>query len=162
MANFANIANRLEGIVNSELAAARSQQGIWEWYNALSRIMSANRFSGTPRVYGPATAPDAGTATDVETNAVRVFGLLVDNSNSAEDVWVTGYNIASGSVTVGTSLTSIVLWVPRATIVPVLWADGFALDTALSYHSQTGTQAALEGTTGVTGTNPSVVFVYTE
>jgi hypothetical protein len=162
MANFANIANRLEGIINNEMPAARSHQGLWEWYNALARIMSANRFTGTPRVVGPKTSPDAGTATDVETNAVKLFGMLIDNSNSAEDVWLLGYDLATGDVTVGTSLTKIVVWVPRATIVPVLYPNGFDLTVSFSYHANTGTQAALEGTTGVTGTNPDVVFVYTE
>ncbi len=162
MANFANIANRLEGIVNNEISSSRTHQGIWEWYNALSRVMSANRFSGTPRVVGPVTTPDAGTSTDLETSAIRLFGALIDNSNSGEDVWLVGYDIASASVTVGTSLTKFVVWVPRATIVPVLYPDGYAFGTAFSYHALTGTQAALEGTTGVTGTNPDVVWVYTE
>jgi len=162
MANFASVANVLEGIINTKLAAARHNQGVWEWYNALGRIMSANRFTGTPRVIGPAATLDAGTSTNAETGAVRIFGILVDNSNAAEAVWVQFFNIASASVTVGTSLSPVIVFAPSATIVPVVYADGVAFDTACSYHAVTGTQAGLEGGTGVTGTNPTIVLVYTE
>ncbi len=162
MANFAAVQNTLEGIINNQLTAARQTQGVWEWYNALQRITSQNRYTGSIRVVGPKATLDAGTAEDVETSAITLFGLLVDNSNSGEDVWLVGYDIAAASVTVGTSLTKIVLWVPRASIVPVVYADGFPLGTAFSVHALTGTQAALEGSTGVTGTNPTFVAVYSE
>ena len=82
MANFATIATTLEGAISNELTLARTNQGIWEWYNALQRIVSANRFTGTVRMDGPVllTATDR----DVETGAVELFGLLVDNSMAAE------------------------------------------------------------------------------
>lgn len=163
MANFARIGNALEGILANQLTAARNTQGGWEWYNALQRIISANRFTGTAYVVGPAAALDSGTAVDIEgASALLLFGAIVDNSNAAEAVWLTGYDLATGSVTVGTSLFKAALFVPSATTSYVVWPDGLTFATALSVHSGTGTAAGLEAGTGVTGTNPTYTLVYTK
>ena len=163
MANFESIRTRLEGIVNNELTFARHNQGIWEWFNALHRIISANRWAGTPRVVGPSAVADV-AYNNIETTAAdrQVFGLLVDNSNAAEAVWVTVADLTAANATPGTDLFNIALWVPSATIETVVFPNGLLFSTALSWFAGTGTAAGLEGGTGVTGTNPTGVIVYTE
>ena len=159
MANFAKIANQLEGILNTQLSSVRSTQGAWEWYNALQRIMSANRFTGTPTVYGPATVADADYV-DIETPATTLFGVLIDNSNSAEVVYVSFSDEGSGGVP-GTALMDAIIMVPSATMVYVVYPDGISFPTNLGIYAGTGTAAGLEGGTAVTGTNPTGVVVYT-
>ena len=163
MANFANIANQLEGAINTQLTLARTTQGVWEWYNALQKVMSSNRFVGTPVVYGPVTVGDTDYA-NIETAAASrlVFGILVDNSNAAEAVWVTVADLTAANATPGTDLFNIAVWVPSATMQMVVFADGLSFTTALSWYAGTGTAAGLEGGTGITGTNPTGILVYTE
>lgn len=160
MANFASVANVLEGIINNQLTFARHNQGIWEWYNALSRIMSANRFSGTPRVVSSAVIGGTGAAdVDIEAGAVRLFGVLADNSMAAEDAYVLLYNTAT--VTEGTTDTLGALWVARATIGTYVFCDGIAFDTAFTASGSIGTEAGLEAGT-LNTTAMTAVFVYTE
>ena len=162
MANFASVATYLEGVISNGMSV-RSNQGVWEWYNALSRIMSANRFSGTPRVVGLSTIGDT-DYNNIETAAADrlVFGLLVDNSNAAEAVWVTVADLTAANATPGTDLFNIAMWVPSTTIETAVFCNGVLFTTALSWFAGTGTAAGLEGGTGVTGTNPTGIIVYTE
>lgn len=163
MANFASIGTYLEGVISNEVNATRTNQGVWEWYNALFRIMSANRWAGTPRVVGPSSIIDTDYA-NIETAAAdrQVFGLLIDNSNAAEAVWVTVADLTAANATPGTDLFNIAIWVPSATMETVLFPNGLLFSTALSWFAGTGTAAGLEGGTGVTGTNPTGIIVYTE
>ena len=71
MANFEIVRNQLEGIVNTQLNATRQTQGVWEWFNALYRITSANKNSGTVYIYGPASVNDADPG-DEDITAVTV------------------------------------------------------------------------------------------
>ena len=158
MANFAAIANRLEGIINQEMNATRSNQGSWEWYNALARIMSSNRFSGTPRVYGPTLIT---AETGIETGAVRLFGLLLDNAMSGEDAYIAVANLATGDWTAGTDNAKGYFYIPRSTTLGYVLADGLALDTAFTIEDILGTEAGIEAGTGSTS-GVTVVAVYTE
>lgn len=163
MANFAAIAPTLESYLATELALARTNQGVWEWYNALQKCISQQRHTGSVRVQGPESVGDT-DYNNIETAAAarRVFGLLVDNSNSAEAVWVTVADLTAAAATPGTDLFNIALWVPSATILGAVYTNGLEFTTALSWFAGTGTAAGLEGGTGVTGTNPTGVLVYTE
>lgn len=158
MANVASIANRLEGIINQEMSSARSNQGSWEWYNALVRVMSANRFSGTPRVYGPALIT---AETEIESGAVRLFGLLIDNAMSGEDAFVAVANLTAANWTAGTSNPLGYFYVPRATTLGYVLPDGLAFSTAFTVEDILGTEAGIEGGTGSTS-GVTVVAVYTE
>jgi len=157
MANFASIGTTLEGILNTQLNLARSTQGIWEWYNALHRIVSANRFTGTPRIDGPVllTATDR----DVESGAVRLFGLLVDNTMAAEDLYLLTYN--TNTVTEGTTDALEIMWCARNAITTAVFPDGLVFDTAFTVSAALGTTVGLEAGTGPT-TFPTYLAVYTE
>lgn|SRR5574341_1575362 len=161
MANFARISNVLEGILNSQLNSTRIGQHVWEWYNALSRIMSANYVTGTPTVYGPATIGDTDFVV-VSSSASTLYGAVIDNSNAAEAVFVT---IGDG----GTGLTpgtehqpGAILHVPSATMLSWVFPGGISFpSTGIAVYAGTGTDAGLEAGTGVTGTNPTGLLVYT-
>lgn len=157
MANFAAIGTTLEGILNTQLNLARSHQGVWEWYNALSRIMSANRFTGTPRIDGPVqlTATDR----DVEAAAVLLFGLLVDNTQAAEDAFIIGYN--TNTVTEGTTDFQFALWAPRNAIQCYVFPNGIDFATAYTLSDSLGTTVGIEAGT-LSTTHPTVLSVYTE
>ena len=161
MANFALVANQLEGIINNQLTAARQTQGIWEWYNALFRIVSANYVTGTVRAVGPATAGDTDFVA-IDTTAT-LYGAVIDNSNAAEAVFV---SILDGDATLtpGTEhITGVIIHVPAASMRAVLWPTGVSYGTTgMAIYAGTGTSAGLEAGTAVTGTNPTYVVVYTE
>ena len=157
MANFASIATTLEGALANELTLARTNQGIWEWYNALQRIMSANRFTGTPRMDGPVllTATDR----DIETGAVVIFGFLIDNSMAAEDLYLLVYNV--NAVTEGTTDATGLLFAPRNAITTYVMPNGLTHDTAFTISAALGTTVGQEAGTAPT-TFPTVISVYTE
>ncbi len=161
MANFASVANILEGILNTQLTAARQGQHVWEWFNALQRIVSANYVTGTVRVVGPSTAGDTDFVA-IDTTAT-LYGALIDNSIAAEAVFV---SIIDGDATLtpGTEhQPGVILHVPAATMRTFLWPGGVSYPTTgMAIYAGTGTNAGLEAGTAVTGTNPTYVVVYTE
>lgn len=156
MANFEIVKNAIEGSVNTQLNATRQNQGVWEWFNALYRIVSANRYTGTATLYGPRQL-SAGTNV-VETVAVRLFGAVVDNSQAAEDALVQFTNAAA---TPGTTDIFGAVYAPRATMVSIVWADGQPHGSRLEVFSTLATNAGLEAGTAST-TQPTVMLVYTK
>jgi len=161
VANFAAIHNVLEGALNTQLNSARGGQHVWEWFNALSRIMSANAVTGTPAVYGPATVADADFVAVTAAATAVLYGAVVDNSIAAEAVFVTVGNGGAG-LTPGTEhITGPILFAPAATMVSYLWPGGIAMASGIAVYAGTGTDAGLEAGTAVTGTNPTGLLVYT-
>jgi hypothetical protein len=156
MANFELQKNNLEGILNTQLNATRQTQGVWEWFNALYRIISASRFGGTTTIYG-AKQLSAG-ANVVETVPVSLFGVLVDNSQAAEDLYLAVSNVAS---TPGTTDTLSYFWVPRASLRTFAIPEPTVFTARLEVFSVLGTEAGLEAGTAST-TQPTVVLVYTK
>jgi hypothetical protein len=162
MANFENISQLLEGALASRINEARSTQAVWEWYNALKRIMSANYVTGVPAVYGPATVGDTDfVAVNADTDSV-LYGALVDNSNAAEAVFVSVLDGGTG-LTPGTEhQPGVLLHVPQAEMNVWVWPHGVTYSTTgIAVYAGTGTDAGLEAGTGVTGTNPTIILVYT-
>src|SRR3990172_2846194 len=162
MANFENISNLLEGAINSRLNEGRSNQAVWEWYNALKKIMSANYVTGVPAVYGPTSVGDTDfVAVNADTDSV-LYGALVDNSNAAEAVWVWILDGGTG-LTPGTEhISGQIVFVEAASMYTFLWPAGVRYDTTgIAVYAGTGTSAGLEAGTGVTGTNPTAILVYT-
>lgn len=157
MANFENIKNLLEGIVNSQISSVRQTAGVWEWFNALYRTMSANRFAGTPKVYGPALTAAAAAPTVIEAVAAKVFGLLVDNSMAAEDAFIALSNVAS---TAGTTNTMGYMFAPRASVTEYVYPEPLVFTSRLEIFAVLGTEAGLEAGTAST-TQSTVVVVYT-
>lgn len=155
MANFELIKHTLEGSLN-QLASARTNQGVWEWFNALYRIVSQNRFTGTAQIYGPKLL--ASGTNVVETVPVVVFGILVDNSMAAEDAYA---YLGNAAITPGTTDTQGYFWAPRATISSYVFANGNVHSTKLEVGTVLGTEAGLEGGTAST-TQCTVILVYTK
>lgn len=158
MANFASIATTLEGIINTQLSLTRSDQGVWEWFNSLQKVMSSNRFSGTPRVVGPALIS---AETAIETGAVVLFGVLVDNSMAAEDGYLAIVNLTTANWTAGTDNALAYLWSPRNTQQYYVFPKGITMDTAFTIEDILGTEVGLEAGTGTTSGLTHIV-VYTE
>lgn len=160
MANFASIGTQLEGTLNTQLSATRSGQGVWEWFNALSRITSANYVSGTLRVVGPRVAVTGSNT--IESNAVTLYGVLIDNGGTENsfmeisDVAVTGGN----DDTIGP-----MLYVKSATMKTYLFPSGLDFADGLFYDVVLATNAALEAGTEISAANlllHKAILVYTE
>ena len=160
MANFASIGTTLEGLLNNQLNLARSNQGAWEWYNALQRIMSSNRFTGTPRIIGPRVAVTGSNT--LESNAVTLFGVLIDNGGT-ENAYTEASNVA---VTGGNDDTlGPMLYTPSATMNQYLFPNGLSFSAGLFYDVVLATNTALEAGTEISAANlllHSTVWVYSE
>lgn len=160
MANFASVAGVLEGILNNQLNLARSNQGVWEWYNALNRVISANRFTGTPRVIGPRVAVTGSNT--LESNAVTLFGVLIDNGGT-ENAYTEASNVA---VTGGDDNTlGPMIYTPSATMNQYLFTNGLTFANGLFYDVLLATNTALEAGTEISAANlllHNTIWIYTE
>jgi hypothetical protein len=160
MANFASIANVLEGTINSQLSSARINQGVWEWYNALQRIVSANKDSGTVRVVGPRVAVTASNT--IEANAVTLYGVLIDNGGT-ENAFLELSNVA---VTGGNDDTlGPILYTPTVVMNTYVFPSGLSFSAGLYYDVVLATNTALEAGTEISAGNlllHKTIFVYTE
>jgi hypothetical protein len=160
MANFASVGTYLESLISSQLSATLTTQGAWEWYNALFRVMSANRFTGTPRVVGPLVAVTGSNT--IETNAVRLFGVLIQNGGT-ENSYTEASNVA---VTGGNDDTlGPMLYCPSATTTEYLFTDGLAFSAGLFFDVILATNTALEAGTEISAANlllHKTIWVYTE
>ena len=94
------------------------------------------------------------TAAAVKASAARLHNYHVYNPN-ASVVFVQLFNVASGSVTVGTTTPTLVLAIPPAGVLDGSWATSKRFTTACSYAvttTATGSTAA--------GSNCNVNFDY--
>lgn len=95
------------------------------------------------------------TADGVKSSSAVVKYVVVDNSLNGSGVYVKLYNLASGSVTVGTTAPDEVIYVPGSTIVTVQYLSaasaGKTFGTALSAACVT-----TGGTAGTTSPSSSV------
>mgnify|MGYP001571158658 CR=1 FL=1 len=160
MANFATVATTLEGLLAGELNLARSNQGVWEWYNALQRIISSNRFTGTVRIIGPRVAVTGSNT--LESNAVTLFGVLIDNGGT-EDAYT---EVSDVAVTGGNDDTlGPMLYTDDAEMNQYLFPNGLPFANGLFYDVVLATNLALEAGTEISAANlllHSTVWVYTE
>ena len=157
MANFAAVAHVLEGILSRELNLARGNQGMWEWFNALNRVISQNRFTGTVRVSGPTLLADGSNT--VESNAVTLFGVLVDNSMAAEDAFLLTSDVAAAGG--NDDWLGSAFWAPRNAITTYVLPNGGTFATGLFLADCLGTSVGIEAQTAST-TQCTTVVVYTE
>lgn len=101
------------------------------------------------------------TADAIKGSSALVYWVFVDNSANAAATYVKLFNLAAGSVTVGTTVPDEVIYVPAlARVTHVLYnnnAPGKTFGTALSACAVT-----TGGTAGVTppSSNASVTVVY--
>jgi hypothetical protein len=156
MANFELAKNLLEGILNNQINAARQTQGVWEWFNALYKVISSVRYSGTVTIFGPKQL--ASGTNVVETVAVTLFGVLADNSMAAEPLLLQFSNVAA---TPGTTDILGALFVPSSAVRMYVWPEGQVHSARLEVFSTQSTNAGLEAGTAST-TQPTVVLVYTK
>lgn len=160
MANFSLIENRLLGLIESQITQSRVNQSHFEWFRALKRIMSSDKVAGTATLYDSGEA-GGNDAAEVEVGSVptTLYGALVDNPNAAEPIHIEIADVAD--VDGGDDLLTAFIFVPSATLVPVLYPRGVQhTATQMAYIAGTGTRAGLEAGTAVTGTNPRVILVY--
>jgi len=91
------------------------------------------------------TDAQTATVTSVKSSSGSVYGYHIYNSNTL-DAFLHFYDIASGSVTVGSSSRKQTLWIPA----------GGAIDTVFTIPLQFDTAISIAATTTITGsTDPS-------
>ena len=66
------------------------------------------------------------TVDSVKATSAQVYSISVNNLLNASPVYVKLYNLASGSVTVGTTAPDEVIYVPAGLIIPVFYFTGAA------------------------------------
>jgi len=95
----------------------------------------------------------AETKVAVDAGAGTMHSIVVDNTaNAAEAEFLKLWNVASGSVTVGTTAPDWVFLIPAATKLTIVFHDGVAYGTAL-----TAACVTTAGTAGTTGPTANVV-----
>ena len=85
------------------------------------------------------------TAVSVKASSATVYLLELDNTANSAATYVKLYNLASGSVVVGTTAPDAIILVPSTTKIDVAVPSGWIFGTALSVASLT-----TGGTAGVT------------
>ena len=99
-----------------------------------------------------------GNAADaIKASSAVVYSVTVDNSaNAGAASYVKLYNLAAGSVTVGTTAPDVVIYVPQGVVVTVVFgtgaAPGLTFGTGLSACCVT-----TGGTGGTTSPSSSVI-----
>lgn len=104
---------------------------------------SAKRFSDSSA---------ANAAVAVKASSGTVYALQIDNTANAAVSYVKLYDLAAGSVTVGTTAPDWIIKVPASTKVTLTFVDGLAFGTALSECCVTA-----GGTAGTTSPSSAVV-----
>ena len=157
MADWSRIQHQVDNLIGS-VSATRSDQALWTWREALRHLVMDFRETGTPRVSAYSLF-DGTNDTDIESNAVRLFGVVIDNSMSAEDAFIVLYNTATP--TEGTTDPLGYLWAPRNRVSAYVFRP-IVFSAALTWSSVLGTEAGLEAGTLTTASGTQVGLVYTE
>lgn len=103
------------------------------------------------------TATNA-TKAAVKASSGTIWAIVVDNTANAAVTFVKLWNVASGSVTVGTTAPDFCFQIPASTKTTLTFVEGISFDTALTEASVT-----TAGTAGVTGpsSNVPLTIIYT-
>ena len=100
------------------------------------------------------------TIEGIKASSALVYSVIIDNTLNAAATYVKLYNVASGSVTVGTTVPDEVIYVPASVIVThILYtgaAPGKTFGTALSAAAVTA-----GGTAGVTSPSSAAAVTVT-
>ena len=134
MSTNRNLYNTIRDAAGNERGANVSANG------ELSTIPSASA-SSTGLTVSKTDAQTA-TVTAVKASAGRVHGYHIFNSNTV-DIYFHFYDIASGSVTVGTSVRARTLWIP----------SGGAIDSNFAVPLTFATAISIAATTTITGSS---------
>jgi hypothetical protein len=96
------------------------------------------------------------TKEGIKASSAKVFSVIVDNTLNGADTYVKLWNVASGSVTVGTTAPDEVIYAPLGVITTHIMytgaAQGKTFGTAL-----TAAAVTTAGTAGVTGPSSNTV-----
>jgi len=95
---------------------------------------------------------NAATIAGVKSASTVVHAIDIDNTANSATTFVKLYNVASGSVTVGTTAPDMILPIPASTRSSFIIPGGLTFATALSVASVT-----TGGTAGTTGPTSDVV-----
>lgn len=158
MAEWSRIRHQVDGLISS-VSSTRSDQALWTWREAVRALVQDFREVGTPRVSSYSLF-DGTNDVDIESNAVRLFGVLVDNSQASTDAWVAVYN-TNAPVEGTTNPAGGLFWSPQNRVVCYAFRP-VVLGTALTWSSMVGTQAALAAGTLTAANGTQVALVYTE
>ena len=157
MADFSRIRHQVDALI-SGVATARSDQSLWTWREAIRALVQDFREVGTPRV-SAYTLFDGTNDNDVESGAIRLFGMVIDNSMSAEDAYITLYNTAT--VVEGTTDALGLFWAPRNRVSCYAFRP-IVFSSAFSWSSVLGTTTGQEAGTLSTASGTQAGFVYSE
>jgi hypothetical protein len=101
-----------------------------------------------------------GTIEGIKASSALVYSVIVDNTANGAATYVKLYNVASGSVTVGTTVPDEVIYVPASVVVTHVFytaaAAGKTFGTALSAAAVTA-----GGTAGTTSPSSSASVTLT-
>jgi hypothetical protein len=156
--NLGAVMNQIEGFVATEYANARNHQGVALFPQLIQLVASqadlteANLRATAPRNF------DGTNDVDVETGAVRLLGIVCDNSEAADNA-LTVYETAT--VTEGTTDPKLIVEVPASTAVAVVFPGGIAL-SALAWSATDGGTVAIEAGTLAAANSLKPMFVYAE
>ncbi len=110
--------------------------------------------TNNPLLSGAALFTDtdnAGTAVVVKASSAVLYELELDNTaNACAASYFKAWN--TGSVTVGTTVPDLVVMIPAATKITLVFPSGITFGTAMSFATTTA-----GGTTGSTGPTSDVV-----
>lgn len=90
------------------------------------------------------------TAQACKTSKGRLYGYHIQNPN-ASDAWLQLYDVAAGSVTVGTTTPKLSLIVPANGAIEHIGVIPIAFDTAITYSATTTAAGGTDPTTGLVG-----------
>jgi hypothetical protein len=124
---------------NGTFAVQAAQNGTWT-------VQPGNTPNSTPwlTTQTPATsgglsfksAQTGATATAIKASAGQLYGYDLYNNNSTQ-AYVQIFNVASGSVTLGTTVPDMVIVIPANGGRNVEYNNGIAFSTAISYACTT-------------------------
>lgn len=115
--------------------------------------MSYVQITANSRGAGSLTLRDASidnTAQACKTSRGRVYGYHVQNPN-ASDAWLQFYDVAAGSVTVGTTTPKLSLVVPASGAIEAYFTVPWEFETAITYSATTTAAGGTNPTTGLVG-----------
>ena len=95
---------------------------------AMAQISGGNLFIDTI---------NADTVVDIKSGSTVIYSLELDNSANAADTYIRLWNVASGSVTLGSTAPDTCILVPGLATLNLIFVGGVTFDTALSVAAVT-------------------------
>ena len=96
---------------------------------SIAQISGANLFVDTA---------NGNAAVAVKASDAKIYSLELDNTANGAATYCKIFNVAAGSVVVGTTASDLTILVPASTKITMVFPDGLDFGTALSVASVTG------------------------